>query len=40
MGGVVKKYTVVIHDSAKEMLLTHTRFLAQVSENAGNSSAQ
>jgi len=29
-----KKYTVIIQDPATEMLLSHTRFLAQVSETA------
>ena len=29
-----KKYTVIIHDPATEMLVEHTRFLAHVSEAA------
>jgi len=34
MGNEDKQYTVIIQGPAKEMLLTHSRFLAQVSENA------
>ncbi|HBW37863.1 type II toxin-antitoxin system RelE/ParE family toxin [Desulfosporosinus sp. BICA1-9] len=29
-----KRYTVVISDEAKQMLISHARFLAQVSEHA------
>ncbi|MCO5385651.1 MAG: type II toxin-antitoxin system RelE/ParE family toxin [Desulfosporosinus sp.] len=29
-----KRYTVVISDEAKQMLISHVRFLAQVSEHA------
>ncbi len=29
-----KKYTVIISDEAAQMLVSHTRFLAQVSEAA------
>ncbi|MBP3041307.1 type II toxin-antitoxin system RelE/ParE family toxin [Bacillaceae bacterium Marseille-Q3522] len=31
-----KKYTVVISDEAAQMLISHARFLAQVSESAAN----
>ncbi|MCC5465379.1 type II toxin-antitoxin system RelE/ParE family toxin [Pelosinus baikalensis] len=34
MGSENKKYTVVISDEATQMLVSHTRFLAQVSETA------
>ena len=30
----VKKYSVIIHDAATEMLVEHVRFLARVSESA------
>ena len=36
MDGGNKKYTVIIQDTATEMLLSHARFLAQVSETAAN----
>jgi hypothetical protein len=34
MGNADKRYEVIISDKASEMLLTHVRFLAQVSEEA------
>ena len=34
MESEVKKYSVIIHDSATEMLIEHVRFMAQVSETA------
>lgn len=34
MGGEGKKYTVIVSDEAVEMLVSHTRFLARVSEAA------
>jgi len=36
MGSGAEKYTVIIQDPATEMLLSHARFLAQVSEDAAN----
>ena len=36
MGNGTKEYTVIVQEPAKEMLLNHARFLAQVSENAAN----
>jgi len=34
MGSENKKYTIVISDEATQMLVSHARFLAQVSETA------
>ncbi|MGE5530300.1 MAG: type II toxin-antitoxin system RelE/ParE family toxin [Patescibacteria group bacterium] len=34
MGGEGKKYTVIVSDEAAEMLVSHARFLARVSEAA------
>ncbi|WP_088188564.1 type II toxin-antitoxin system RelE/ParE family toxin [Desulfosporosinus sp. FKA] len=34
MGSKNKRYTVVISDEAKQMLVSHARFLVQVSEHA------
>ena len=36
MDGGDEEYTVIIQEPATDMLLSHTRFLAQVSENAAN----
>lgn len=40
MGNTDKRYEVIISDKASEMLITHVRFLMQVSEEAAQEVAE